>query len=640
MSDISDALDRVHPDFLDLLIRHELLPPEEAFSEPYLARLISIALDLAEDDEQAFLVSRIITDEELAFERLRSPEVRNTNHRIVLDRIERRIAFRDAANNPAPERGNGEECVICFEDAHVRAPCGHNYCYPCYRNLLRIGLRSQEEFPPRCCQLMNEADVALARAPALVHLFRQVQEEANVPIHDRLYCHDSNCKAFIPPDRNGHCLLCDTHTCRDCGEQSHPGQPCREGAAEEDVWATMDENRTVNCPGCGRMIELAEACNHMTCVCRQEFCFICGEIWHTCHCPTYGGFHLMVPMRDRPGLKPAQYRRRPHPAEQAEEEADGPARIPQLRPVQGEENRVPPRVGGPRRVIRPLVLPPPEAPQQPQEQGHRGEHHGRERQHGEGYERNHHGDRHRHGERNHRGERHRHHHRERRYHDERNQDAYERERNLRRAERPAAMPMEPRRGEPVMVGHPPDAPRLRRMPGNIMDPGDLGTANQTFGLQGRNVPRMERRRDDGRAPVEALMPGMGRMQINEQRNERPPLRDERAIPRAYRPGTGPQERYYQGLLYNERDAPEMNVPRRPYNPMNAPQIDRPRREETYHALDAEARRTNQNRLLAMNREAARLAAQVPPGQQGRNRPGHNYDDPIMIDSDDDLYGDD
>ncbi|KAG7415875.1 putative E3 ubiquitin-protein ligase ARI4 [Fusarium oxysporum f. sp. rapae] len=601
MSDVSDALDRVHPDFLDLLIRHELLPPEgdDGFSEPYLARLISIALELAEDDEQAFLVGRIITEEELAFERLRSPEVRNINHRVVLDRTERRIAFREAANDPAPEQGNGEDCLICTEDAHLRAPCGHSFCLECFRETIRRGLRSQEVFPPRCCQLFNEEAIQLAHAPALVHIFRQMKEEADVPIHDRLYCHDGNCAAFIPPDRNGHCLLCDTHTCRDCGERGHPGQPCREGAAEEDVWATMDENRTVNCPRCGRMIELAEACNHMTCPCGQEFCFICGRVWHNCNCPVYGGFHLMVPMRDRPGRKPEQYRRRPHPNEgAAADRADGALRIPQLRPMQGEEERVPPRVGGPRRVIRPLVLPPPEEQQEPQEQRRHGEHHGRERQHGE---------RHHHGERNHHGER--------RHHDERNQDAYERDRNRRRAERQAGMPMEPRRVEHTMVGRPPDAPRLRRVSGNMVHAGDVRIANQTDNIQGGYAPkmRMDCRRDDGRAAMEALMLGMGRMQINEQRIERPPARDDR---RPYRP------------IRNE---------------MDAPQIDRARRETAYDAMDAEARRRNQNRLLAMNREAARLAAQDPPRQQGRNRQGHYRDDvygEILIDSDDDLYGDD
>ncbi|KAF5543883.1 e3 ubiquitin ligase ARI4 [Fusarium mexicanum] len=599
MSDVSDALDRVHPDFLDLLIRHELLPPEESFSEPYLARLIAVALDLAEDDEQAFLVSRIITDEELAFERLRSPEVRNTNHRIVLDRIERRIAFRDAANDPVPEQGNGEMCLVCTEDAHFRAHCGHHYCYPCYRELLRLGLSSSEGFPPRCCEPITEAGVALARAPALIHIFRQVQEEANVPIHDRLYCHANNCAAFIPPDRNGHCLLCDTHTCRGCGEQAHPGQPCREGAAEEDVWATMDANHTVNCPGCGRMIELSEACNHMTCVCGQGFCFICGEIWRTCNCPTYGGFNRMVPMRDRPGLKPEQYRRRLHPTEEAAaaDEADGPARIPQLRPVQGEENRVPPiavvgRItGGKIIMVKGIAM-------------------GKE---------------------------------------------IFTENDI-TTERDIIMVID------ITTITETDAITMRgiKMHMNVNEIAD--ESNDKLGGYAPGM-RMDRRRDDGHAPVGALVPGMGRMHINEQPVERPPPRDERVIPRTYRPGTGPYERYYEGRLYNERDAPQMNVPRRPcnpmdvpqidrpqmnalrrpYNPMDAPQIDRTRREEPYNAVDAEARRTNQNRLLAMNREAARLAAQDPPRQQGRNRQRHygdHYDHPVLVDSDDDLYGDD
>jgi hypothetical protein len=153
-------------------------------------------------------------------------------------------------------------------------------------------------------------------------------------------------------------------------------------------------------------------------------------------------------------------------------------------------------------------------------------------------------------------------------------------------------------------------------------------ANHIVDVQGRYAPeiRMDRRRDDGRAAMEALMPGMGRMQINEQRIERPPARDDRRLPRLYRYEMDAPQINYQGRFYNERDAPQMNVPRRPYNVMDAPQIDRSRREAAYDAMDAEARRINQNRLLAMNREAARLAAQDPPRQQGRNRQGHYRDD--------------
>jgi hypothetical protein len=461
----------------------------------------------------------------------------------------------------------------------------------CYREAIRVGLRSQEEFPPRCCQSFDVQAIELARAPALVHLFRQMQEEADVPLHDRLYCHDGNCAAFIPPHRNGHCLFCDTHTCRDCGERGHPGQPCREGAAEEDVWATMDENRTVNCPGCGRMIELAEACNHMTCPCGQDFCFICGREWHAHDCPPYGGFHLMVSMRDRPGRKPPQFRRRPHRTEEAAaDRADAMLRIPQLRPMPGEEERVPLRIGGPQRVIRPLVLPP---PQEPQEQRRRGEHHGRELHHGE-----------------------------------RNRDAYEHGRNRRRAERRAGGPAEPRRVEPLIVGRPHNPPRNPEMPGNMFRRGgDMRITNQIVDVQRRYAPemRMERQREGGRVVVDAIMPGMGRMQINEQRIERPPARDDR------RP-LGPHP--------NEMDAPQIDGPRRDmvYNVRHGFWEDL--EPQTPLPLDAEDRRRNNDRLLAMNREAARLA-QNPPRQQGRNREveynDHDYDE-VFIDSDDEVYG--
>ncbi|KAF4454945.1 hypothetical protein F53441_2602 [Fusarium austroafricanum] len=391
MSGFSDAFDQVHPDFVDLLFRLDLLPTDEGtgFSEANLARTIFLAIELADPYEQALLVSRIITDEEMAAERLRDREVQDTTHRVVLGRAERRVALREDPSEPTPGRGNGKECLICSEDAHVQAPCGCNYCLYCYREAIRVGLRSQEEFPPKCCQPFSEEAIRLARSPALIHLFRQMQEEADAPIIDRLYCFDPNCAAFIPPHRNGDCLLCDSHTCTDCGGQAHQGRRCERGDAEEDVWATMDANRSVNCPGCARMITLAEACNHMTCPCGQEFCFICGEAWKTCNCPNYGGFERMVRMERRPGLKPQRYRRRVRHTEETAANATDPLKIPQLRPMPGEEERVPVSSGTRQRVIRPLRLPGPE--RRPQER--------QPREHGEGERREGHRHHHRHGHR-------------------------------------------------------------------------------------------------------------------------------------------------------------------------------------------------------------------------------------------------
>ncbi|KAG8360786.1 hypothetical protein FVEN_g1384 [Fusarium venenatum] len=358
MSRHTDAFDKVHPDLVDLLIRLDLLPTKghNRISEAYLARTIFLALELADPEEQALLVSRIMPEDELAAQRLRSPEVQNTSHRVVLDREERRAAFLPDPSEPEPE-SIGEECIVCTESAHVRVPCGCNYCLSCYREALRLGLRSQEEFPPKCCQPFDETAVALARSPTLVHIFRQMDEERQIPIPDRVYCHDGNCAAFIPPDRKGRCLICHDKTCLDCGARRHRGQPCTEGDVEEDVWATMDANRTVNCPDCGRMIELSAACNHMKCPCLCEFCYLCGVGWKDCRCTLYGGFETMVPMRDRPGVKPPQFRRRPRTeAPTSQNVGTETLRIPRLRPNSGEEERQCKALAS-RRVIRPLALP-------------------------------------------------------------------------------------------------------------------------------------------------------------------------------------------------------------------------------------------------------------------------------------------
>ncbi|KAM5355138.1 hypothetical protein ACJ41O_001784 [Fusarium nematophilum] len=361
MDDETDAFDRVHPDLIDLIYRLEIAPTGDivTWSEEVLARTIFLAIELADPVEQAQIVSRIITDEEAAADRLKDADVQNLNHRITLDLAERQATLRAT---PEPERQpdlqaavNIGECLVCGDPGNVAVQCNCVYCLPCLRAAIRLGLRSENDFPPRCCVHFGEATIRLADRPALVHLFRQIAEEVDVPPAERLYCHDGRCAAFIPPGSN-ECPACGLRTCRDCGAGAHEDhERCVEGEVVEDIWETMDQHNMVNCPGCGRIIQLQEACNHMTCPCGTEFCLLCGRMWETCHCPTYGHFDLMIPVRDRPGLKPERYRRvRPRDADRAGVGPDAPElRIPRLRPIPGEEDRVP-RVPERRRRVRPM----------------------------------------------------------------------------------------------------------------------------------------------------------------------------------------------------------------------------------------------------------------------------------------------
>jgi hypothetical protein len=263
----------------------DVMPPGDrnSITEAQLARAVSLAISMMPDDEQTYMVSRIMTDDEIAEQRLNSPEVQDLGRRVDLSADERRLLLRAS---PAPEDDEGEGnssssnnnlCIVCSGRREVTVPCGCHYCAHCLRANIRIGLRSEMDFPPRCCRPFNEAVIRLAQRPALVHLFRQLSVEYAVPTDLRVYCHDASCSSFIPPsaveaapdDEDdatavGTCPGCGTETCAECGNRSHRGLPCSEEEDEEALWDMMDDQGLVHCPACGVVMALRDGCNHMT----------------------------------------------------------------------------------------------------------------------------------------------------------------------------------------------------------------------------------------------------------------------------------------------------------------------------------------------------------------------------------------
>lgn len=214
-----------------------------------------------------------------------------------------------AARPPVVTEGQ-QQCVVCLEEFETRElvlfPCGHRYCNGCVRDLFTRSMTDEALFPPGCCR----QPVGL---PAVQHIIstemleRYERRRVEIETQDRLYCSNQRCSAFLPANlvRNDRvvCPTCRTVTCTMCKGPAHRGD-CPADTALRQVLDMAGENQWRRCPGCGRMVDLMDGCNHITvrnsyakkdgdetnmnkCVCRTQFCHACGVLWKRCLCELY-----------------------------------------------------------------------------------------------------------------------------------------------------------------------------------------------------------------------------------------------------------------------------------------------------------------------------------------------------------------
>lgn len=91
--------------------------------------------------------------------------------------------------------------------------------------------------------------------------------------------------------RRASCDTCQSVACIACGEAWHEA-PCA-GDAEDMLKSWADVRDARRCPKCSSMIERVSGCNHMTCRCGHEFCWLCSKAYTSTHftrgpCTQYG----------------------------------------------------------------------------------------------------------------------------------------------------------------------------------------------------------------------------------------------------------------------------------------------------------------------------------------------------------------
>ncbi|KAI1769902.1 hypothetical protein F4818DRAFT_456466 [Hypoxylon cercidicola] len=189
-------------------------------------------------------------------------------------------------------------CEACGDMKHfaelARAPCQHEYCRQCLSHLFHGATADESLFPPRCCKLPIglERSRPFLDAEVVQQFLKKAPEFSSTC---RTYCHNRNCAAFIEPkncvDDTATCGECGCRTCITCKNAQHIGD-CPNDERLQQVIQLAREEGWQRCQNCRRMVELETGCNHMTCRCGFQFCYVCGARWKTCRCEQWDEHRL------------------------------------------------------------------------------------------------------------------------------------------------------------------------------------------------------------------------------------------------------------------------------------------------------------------------------------------------------------
>ncbi|KAI5791938.1 hypothetical protein EDC01DRAFT_593640, partial [Geopyxis carbonaria] len=186
------------------------------------------------------------------------------------------------------------ECVACSDKITGKAatcPCGHHYCADCLTHLLTASLSGESgSFPPRCCKQRIPSGVLRPAVPGALYTRYEARAKEAAAGPAALYCPASRCAVLIPKDDihgpSATCRKCGTRICTACRKRAHGGV-CTQDAADRELATLKDKEGWKSCPGCKRLVDKTfESCNHVTCLCGSEWCWLCGAGWvpRRCRC--------------------------------------------------------------------------------------------------------------------------------------------------------------------------------------------------------------------------------------------------------------------------------------------------------------------------------------------------------------------
>lgn len=142
--------------------------------------------------------------------------------------------------------------------------------------------------PPRCCSPVSASTIQRILEHPAQETFLRAVVQFSTPLESRLFCTGASCGEFIPRRKHvdpkapftATCHKCHTRVCTLCKHDAHPiGKDCpddREGLASCEAGVRPTRKR---CYKCRSLVDNARDWSHLTCVCRAQFCSLCGGVW-------------------------------------------------------------------------------------------------------------------------------------------------------------------------------------------------------------------------------------------------------------------------------------------------------------------------------------------------------------------------
>ncbi|KAI0486635.1 hypothetical protein F4859DRAFT_308544 [Xylaria cf. heliscus] len=178
------------------------------------------------------------------------------------------------------------ECAVCMEaddmGSMIQAPCMHWYCPEDLQTAFQNALDGRQPF--RCCLQEIPVELCSTTTEDFRERYRLMILELTTP--NPVYCSNRACGIFVPPAQYqgpdiAACHACGFTTCRMCRNATHVGI-CPQDVGMQEVVSFAARNGWKPCPNCNNMVERRSGCDHMTCRCGGQFCYICGGVWGAC----------------------------------------------------------------------------------------------------------------------------------------------------------------------------------------------------------------------------------------------------------------------------------------------------------------------------------------------------------------------